>query len=98
MLFIPSFQIFADLLPKCYKEQLVGLWLGVKRFLRVSDMCFSHVWYNLYTDCVLYGNWVPDGYDDYIICTTNWFIQIPLDVKNWLVFKDFILKDTKLLS
>ena len=37
MLFISSFQILAALLTKCYREQLVGLWLGIKRF-------FTSVW------------------------------------------------------
>ena len=61
-------------------------------------MCLSHVWYNLFGYCVLYANWILDGCDDYIICTINWFIQISLVFKKWLVCKDFILKDTKLLS
>ena len=38
MIFKPSFQIFAALLSKCYREQLVGLWLGVKRF-------FTSLWH-----------------------------------------------------
>ena len=61
-------------------------------------MCLSHVWYNFFGYCLLYGNWVLDGCDNYIICTTNWFIQIPLEIRKWLVYKDFISKDTKLLS
>ena len=48
MLLKSSSQILADLLSKCYKEQLVGLWLGEKDFLRVCGMCLSHVWYNLF--------------------------------------------------
>ena len=39
--------------------------------------------------CVFYGNLVLDGCDDYIICTTNLFIQISLELKKWLVYKDF---------
>ena len=35
---------------------------------------------------------------DSIICTSNWFIQISLEFRKWLVYKDLILKDTKLLS
>ena len=58
----------------------------------------SHNWYNLFVCCVLYGTWVPNGCNDYTICTTNWFIQISLDFRKWLVYKDLILKVTKLLS
>ena len=61
-------------------------------------MCLSPVWYYLSGYCVLYGNWVLDGCDDYIICTTNWFIQISLEFKEWLIYQDFVLKDTELLS
>ena len=43
-----------------------------------------------FADCALYGNWVLDGCDDYIICTANWFIQISLEFNKWLVYKDFI--------
>ena len=59
-------------------------------------MCLSHVWYYLLGCCVLYGNWVLDGCDDHIICTTN-RLQISLEFKKWLAYQDFILKDTKLL-
>ena len=69
-----------------------------KIFLPVCGMCLSHNWYNLFAYCILYGTWILDGCDDYIICTTNWYIQIPLDFKKWLIYKDFILKDTRLLS
>ena len=61
-------------------------------------MCFSHVWYNPFADCVLYGTWILDGCVDCIICTANWFIQISLEFRKGLVYKHFILKDTKLLS
>ena len=61
-------------------------------------MCLPHVCYNLFLYCVVYGAWVFDGCVDYIICTTNSFIQISLDFKKWFVYKDFIFKDTKLLS
>ena len=39
MLFKSSLQVFVDLLSKCYKQQLVGLWLGVKRFLCECVVC-----------------------------------------------------------
>ena len=42
--------------------------------------------------------WVPNGSVDYIICTTKWFIQISLEFRKWFVYKDLILKETKLLS
>ena len=61
-------------------------------------MCLSHNWYNLYGYCILYGTWVLVGCVDNIICPTNWFIQISLEFRKRLVCKDFILKDTKLLS
>ena len=60
-------------------------------------MWLSHIWYYLFGYYVLYGTSIVDGCDDYIICTTNCFIQISLEFRNWLVYKDFILKDTKLL-
>ena len=69
-----------------------------KVFLRVCGMCLSHNWYNLFGYCVLYGTWILDGFVDYIICTTNSFIQISLDFKKWLVYKDLNSKDNKLLS
>ena len=61
-------------------------------------MCLSHVWYYLSGYCVLYGTWVLDGSDVYIICNTNWFIKISLEFIKWLAYKDFMLKDTKLLA
>ena len=77
--------------------QLVGKWrqLGVKDFLRVCGMRLSHFCYYLFLYCVLYGACVLDGCDDYIICTTDWFMQICFEFRKWLVYKDFILKDTK---
>ena len=61
-------------------------------------MCLSHFCYCLFLYCVLYGTLILDEGVDYIFCTTNWFIQISLEFRKWLVYKDFILKDTKLLS
>ena len=55
-------------------------------------MCLSHNWYNLFGNCVLYDTWILDGCVDYILYTTNLFIQISLDFRKWLVYKDFILK------
>ena len=46
----------------------------------------------------LFGIWALDGCDDYIICNTNGFTQISLELQKWLAYNDFILKDTKLLS
>ena len=45
----------------------------------------------------VYFAWVLGGCDDYIICTINWIEQISLEFRKWLVHKDFVLKDTKLL-
>ena len=61
----------------------------------MCGLCFSHVWYYLSDYCVLYGTWVLKGCDDYIICTCNWFMQVFLEFRKWLVYHDFILKDTK---
>ena len=60
-------------------------------------MCLHHVWYYLFGYCVLHGTWVLDGCVDYIICTTNWSIQISVEFRKWSVYKDFILKDTNIL-
>ena len=60
-------------------------------------MCLSHFWFYLFLYCVLYGAWVLDGCDDYIICTTIWFIKVSLAFRKRLVYKDFILKNTKFL-
>ena len=38
MIYKSSFQILAALLSECYREQLVGFWLGVKGF-------FTSVWH-----------------------------------------------------
>ena len=70
---------------------------GKKVFLRVCGMCFSHVWYYLFGYCVPYGISVLDGCDDYIICTTNWYIQFSFELTERFVYEDFLLKDTKLL-
>ena len=48
-------------------------------------------------NCVLYGTCVLDGCDDYIIRTTNRFIQGSLEFRKWLVYKDYFLKDPKLI-
>ena len=66
-------------------------------FLQVCGMCLSHVCYYIFSHCVLYGNWVRDGCDDYINCTTYWFLQISFVFVKWLVYKEFILEETKLL-
>ena len=60
-------------------------------------MCLSHSWYYHFGHCVLYDNRLLDGCDDFILCSTKWFKQLPLEFWKWLVYKDFILKDTKLL-
>ena len=60
-------------------------------------MCLSQVWYYLFGYCLLYGTWVLGGCDDYIICISNWFLQISLEFRKWLNDKDVILKDTILL-
>ena len=49
-----------------------------------------------FAEWVFYGNWVPNACEYYIICFTNWFIQISLDSEKGLFTKVF-LKDTKLL-
>ena len=75
LLFQPSSQNIVELLTML--PTLKNNWLendnglGQKGFLRVCGMCLSHVWYFLFAYCVLNGNWVLHGCDDYIICTTN---------------------------
>ena len=59
--------------------------------------CLSHSWYYLFSHCVLYVSEVPEGCDDYIICTTNWFLQISLEARNWLVYEGFVFSNTNLL-
>ena len=86
-----SFQILAELLSKCYQHQRTTCWIMSVWHAFVSRLV-SSFWF-----CVLYGPWVLDGCDDYIICTTNCFIQISLEFRKWLVYRDFILKDTKIL-
>ena len=88
------FQILAELLSKSYQDHRTTWWKltmawSKKDFLRVCGTCLSHVWYNLLGDCVHHGNWFLDGCGDYIICTTNWFIQVSLEFRKWLVYKDF---------
>ena len=51
----------------------------------------------LFAYCVVSGNCILDGCDDYIKCTTHWFIQTSLEFKKGLVYRDFVLKDTELL-
>ena len=60
-------------------------------------ICVCLTFATIFFYCVHYGAWVLDGCDVYIICATNWFKQISLVFRKWLVYKDFILKDTKLL-
>ena len=81
------------------QEQPIWKWqqLGVKIFSRLCGMCLLHMWYYLIECCLLSGNWAHDECDDCIICTTNWFIQISLEFKEWLVYAGFVSKDTKLL-
>ena len=98
MIFKSSLQILAAFLSKYYTEQLVGLWLGVKRLFESVWHVLSHNWYNLFGYCVLYGTWVLVGCVDYIIFTTNWFIQISSEFRKQLVYKVLLLKGTKLLS
>ena len=98
MRFKSSFQILAEISSICYQHQRSTCWklttaLGKKIFLRVCGMGLYQSWYNLFGYCVLHGNWVRDGCDDYIICTTNIFIQISLEFRKWLGYNDFICED-----
>ena len=96
-----SFQILTELLSNCCRHQRTTWWImtmawGKKFFYEcVACVCltFGTIFFG---DCALYVTWFLDGCDDYIICTTNWFIHFSLEFKKWLVYKDFILKDTKL--
>ena len=64
----------------------------------VCGMCLSHFPYYLIGYCVLYGNWAIDRCDEYIICTTNWFIQTSVKFRKCLVNEGDILKNTNLLQ
>ena len=68
-----------------------------KFFFWVFGMFLLHTLYYLIGYCVLYSKWLLDGCDDYMICTSNWFKQIFLDFRERLLYKDFILNDTKLI-
>ena len=85
----------------CYQHQRTFLlkWhrlVAKSLFMSVWHVFASHLalsfWY-----CILKGIWVLDGCDDYIFCTTIWLIQFSSEFWNWLFYKDFNLKDTKLL-
>ena len=96
MIFNSSYQILAALLSK--SSQLVGVWLGVKRFSTSVWHVFVSQPVQSIAYCVLYGTWVPNGCVDYIVCTAKWLIQISLDFRNRLVHKVLVSKETKLLS
>ena len=52
-----------------------------KAFLMsVWHLFVSHL-LSFFAYCFLYDNWTLDGCDYFIICTTNWFIQICLEFK-----------------
>ena len=96
MLFKSSFQILAALLWK--SSQLVGLWLGVKKF-------FKSVWRVFVSQLVqsfwlLLSLWHLDSWWvcwlyhlHYQLIYTNLF-----EFRKWLVYKDSVLRDTKLPS
>ena len=69
----------------------------IKIFKPMSGMYLFHVWCYVFGYCVLYGTWVLDGCDNYIICSTNCFLQTSLEFRKWLVYKDLVLRVTKLL-
>ena len=70
---------------------------GQNDFVLACGLCLSHFWYYLFNYCVHYGTWFLDGFDDYFIRTTNWFIRVSWEFGKRLVYKDFILRETKLL-
>ena len=55
-------------------------------------MCLSHFEYYLFAYCVIYANWFPDGYEDYIISITHLSIQISSEFRKWLIHKVLIWK------
>ena len=74
-----------------------GQRLGATSFIMSVWHVFIHIWYYLFAYCVLYGNWIFDGCDDNVIRATIWFMPVSLEIRKWLAYKDFILKDSKLL-
>ena len=47
--------------------------------------------------CILHGNLFPDGCDEFLIWSTNWFLQTSLDFRKWVIYKNFLSKGTKTL-
>ena len=90
-----SFQILANLLSTRY--QLPTCWIITmacgKKIFYECVACVSPTFGTIFIGyCDFHGNWVLDGFVNYIICTTIWFIQISLEFKKWLVYKDFFWK------
>ena len=93
--------MFSDLsyvLPPSKKCLLENENLGAKKLFYeyVAEFCLKFGTNSL-ASCVLHGNYIFDGCDKYIICTTTWFTKICLESKKWLSYKNFISKDTTLL-
>ena len=73
------------------KEQLAEKWQwpGLEKFFRLCGICLFHIWYYSFGYCVIYGNWVLDGCEYFIICPIYWVKQISLESRKWLIYKDF---------
>ena len=81
------------------KTHFIGNWqrCGEKAiFVSVWRVLVSHlVFFDAY--CLVCGNWILDACGEYIIWTTNWFLQVSFEFKGCLFCREYILKDTNLL-
>ena len=103
MLFTSSFQILADLLSNCYKHQrmtcgiMTIAWCKIFFYECVICVCltFATIFFSIAFFMAL----------GFLMGVLTISFALPSDLykslwisKKWLVYKDFILKDTKLLS
>ena len=89
LLFKPSFQFLSEILSKWYQLQWTICWKMTtacfkKLFMSVWPMFVSHLLL-LFVHCVPYTKRFLNWCDDYINCTTHWFLQTSLQLKKWLV-------------
>ena len=100
MLFKSSFQILADFLTNCYQQPTCGKMTTTwcKRFFYecVVCVCFSFATIFFFIAFLLALGFLM-GVMSTSFALPIFFIQISLEFRKWLVYKDFILKDTKLL-
>ena len=100
LLFKSSFQMLAELLSKCYQHQWISCWkMRRARVKKIFYECVACVCLTFGTVFLVIAFFMAIGFlmgvMTNILSTTYWFVRIPLEFKNWLVYKDFFLKDTK---